>query len=199
MNYIWFLLIVISIIFGAINSQLNEVVNAALEGAQKAVEISLYLVGIMGFWLGIMKIAEKSGCIDFVAKIITPIANFLFPEIKKDKNAIGNIAMNFAANAFGLSNAATPMGIKAIEKMQNHNIDKKSASNAMCMLLAMNTAGFQLVPATIIAILAACGDKNPTVIVLPTLVVTTIAFTFAILIAKVFEKIWKPQEVNTND
>ncbi len=199
MNYIWFLLIVVSIIFGAINSQLNAVINAALEGAQKAVEISLYLIGIMAFWLGFMKIAEKSGLIDFIAKIITPLAGGLFPEIKEDKKAIGNIAMNFAANAFGLSNAATPMGIKAIEKMQNHNIDKKSASNAMCMLLAMNTAGFQLVPATIIAILAACGDKNPTVIVLPTLVVTTIAFTFAILIAKVFEKIWKPQEVNTND
>lgn len=199
MNYIWFLLIVISIIFGAKNGRLSDVINAILTGAEKTVEITLYLIGIMAFWLGIMKIAEKSGCIDFVAKLFNPIAKKLFPEIKNDKTAIGNIAMNFSANAFGLSNAATPMGIKAIEQMQKHNIEPKSASNPMCMLLAMNTAGFQLVPATVIAILAANGDKNPTSIVLPTLIVTTIAFTFAIFIAKVFEKIWAPQEVKKDD
>ena len=195
MNYIWFLIIVISIIFGALNGKLNDVVNSILTGAQNAVEITLYLIGIMAFWLGIMKIAEKSGCVDFVAKLVSPIAKHIFPEIKDDKKAIGSVTMNFAANAFGLSNAATPMGIKAIEEMQEQNKDKKTASNSMCMLLAMNTAGFQLVPATVIAILAANGDKNPTSIVLPTLIVTTIAFTFAIFIAKVFEKIWKPQEI----
>lgn len=199
MNYIWFFIIAISIIFGAINGKLSDVVAATLSGAEKAVQISLYLVGIMAFWLGIMRIAEKSGCIDFTAKIVAPAAKKLFPEIKDDKKAIGYVTMNFAANAFGLSNAATPMGISAIEEMQKHNTDKKSASNPMCMLLAMNTAGFQLIPATVIAILAANGDNNPTIIVLPTLIVTTIAFTFAIFTAKVFEKIWTPQEVKTDD
>lgn len=199
MNYIWFLIIAISIIFGAINGRLSEVVTSILTGTEKSVQISLYLIGIMAFWLGIMKIAEKSGCVDFIAKIVAPAAEKLFPEIKDDKKAIGSIAMNFAANAFGLSNAATPMGINAIEEMQKHNLDKQSASNPMCTLLAINTAGFQLIPATIIAILAANGDQNPTIIVLPTLIVTTIAFTFAIFIVKVFEKIWKPQEVKTDD
>lgn len=199
MNYIWFLIIAISIIFGAINGRLSEVVNAILTGAEKSVQISLYLIGIMAFWLGIMKIAEKSGCVDFVAKLVSPVAQKLFPEIKDDKKAIGCVAMNFAANTFGLANAATPMGISAIEEMQKHNKDKQSASNPMCMLLAINTAGFQLIPATVIAILAANGDKNPTVIVLPTLIVTTIAFTFAIFTAKVFEKLWTPQEVKTDD
>ena len=146
MNYIWFLIIVISIVFGAVNGRLNDVVNAILTGAQSAVEITLYLIGIMAFWLGIMKIAEKSGCVDFVAKLVSPIAKHIFPEIKDDKKAIGSVTMNFAANAFGLSNAATPMGLKAMQEMQEKNKDKKTASNSMCMLLAMNTAGFQLVP-----------------------------------------------------
>lgn len=199
MNYIWFFIITISIIFGAINGKLSDVVNAILSGAEKTIQISLYLIGIMSFWLGIMKIAEKCGCVDFVAKIVSPVAQKLFPELKSDKKAIGCVAMNFAANMFGLSNAATPMGINAIEEMQKHNINKKSASNSMCMLLAMNTAGFQLIPATIIAILAANGDKTPTVIVLPTLIVTTIAFAFAIFVAKVFEKIWTPQEAEISD
>ena len=199
MNYIWFLLITVSIIFGAYNGKLDAVVQAAFKGAENSVEITLYLIGIMAFWLGIMKIAEKSGCVDFVAKLAEPAAKKLFPELKENQQAVGNVAMNFTANAFGLSNAATPMGIKAIEEMQKQNKDKKSASNPMCMLLAMNTAGFQLVPATVIAILAANGDKNPTSIVLPTLIVTVIAFSFAIFTAKVFEKIWKPQEVDKND
>ena len=199
MNYIWFLIIVISIVFGAINGKLDAVVNAMLSGAESAVNITLYLIGIMAVWLAIMRIAEKAGCIDFVAKLISPVAVHLFPELKNDKKVIGNVAMNFAANAFGLSNAATPIGIKAMEEMQKHNKSKKTASNSMCMLLAMNTAGFQLVPATVLAVLAANGDKNPTSIVLPTLIVTAIAFTAAIFIAKVFEKIWKKQEIEEND
>ncbi len=193
MNYIWFLIIAVSIIFGALNGRLSDIVSAILSGAEKSVQISIYLIGIMAFWLGIMKIAEKSGCVDFIAKLVLPAAKKLFPEIKDDKAAIGSVAMNFAANMFGLSNAATPMGINAIEDMQKHNINKKSASNSMCTLLAMNTAGFQLVPATVIAILAANGDKNPTVVVLPTLIVTTIAFVSALVIVKVLEKLWTPQ------
>ena len=117
----------------------------------------------------------------------------LFPDLKKDSPAIGDIAMNFSANAFGLSNAATPIGIKAMEELQKLNKDKNSASNDMCTLLAMNTAGFQLVPATVIAVLAACGAKNPSEIVLPTLLVTSFSFVFAIVIVKVLEKFSKPQ------
>lgn len=199
MNYIWFALIVISIIFGAVNGRLDLVVASILSGAEKAVQITIYLIGIMAFWLGIMKIAEKSGFVDFIAKLVYPAAKKLFPDVKDDKNVIGSVAMNFAANAFGLSNAATPMGIKAIEDMQKHNIDKKSASNSMCTLLAMNTAGFQLVPATVIAILAAYGDKNPTVIVLPTLIVTSIAFVSALVIVKILEKLWPPQKADITE
>lgn len=193
MNYIWFLIILISIISAAFTGKIGELTNAILTGAQKSIEIAIYLAGIMAFWLGIMKIAEKSGLVDLIAKGLTPIAQLLFPDVPKDNPVIGDIAMNFSANALGLSNAATPIGIKAMEELQKINKDKDSASNSMCTLLAMNTAGFQLIPATVIAVLAACGSKNPTQIIFPTLIVTTIAFISALIIVKILEKLTKPQ------
>lgn len=193
MNYIWYFIIVISIIFGAINGTLNEVANAIFSGTQLAVKIVLTLLGIMTFWLGIMKIAEKSGIVEFLSKILKPIAKKVFPEIPEDSPIIGDIAMNFSANALGLANAATPIGIKAIQGMQEINKDKNSASNPMCTLLAMNTAGFQLIPATVIAILAANGSTNPTEIIIPTLIVTGTAFIAAIIIAKLLQRVFPPQ------
>lgn len=194
MNYIWYFLIVISIIFGAVNGKLNDVANAIFSGTELAVKIILTLIGIMTFWLGIMKIAEKSGIVEFLSKILNPIAQKIFPEIPKDSPIIGDVAMNFSANALGLANAATPIGIKAIEGMQELNKDKESASNSMCTLLAMNTAGFQLIPATVIAILAANGCNNPTEIIIPTLIVTSTAFISAIIIAKLFKRVFPPQK-----
>ena len=194
MNYIWLGIILISFIFGALTGRLNDVVNAIFSGAKSAVEVILILLGIMTFWLGIMKIAEKSGIVTFISKLLQPIAKLLFPEIPKNDRVIGDIAMNFSANALGLSNAATPMGLKAMERLQELNIDKNSASNSMCMLLSMNTAGFQLIPATVIAILAANGAKNPTEIIVPTLIVTSCAFTCAVIAARICAKLCKPQE-----
>ena len=199
MNYIWFAIILISIISALYTGKIDNVTNAILTGAQKAIEVSLYLAGIMAFWLGIMKIAEKSGLVELIAKCLTPAARFLFPEIPKNSSVIGDIAMNFTANAFGLSNAATPIGIKTMEELQELNKDKKSASNAMCTLLAMNTAGFQLIPATVIAVLASCGSKNPSEIIFPTLIVTTIAFLSALVIVKILEHITPPQNGGGND
>ena len=196
MNYIWYFLIVVSIIYGAINGTLSDVAKAIFTGTELSVKIVLTLLGIMTFWLGIMKIAEKSGIVEFLSKILKPIAKFIFPEIPKDSKIIGDVAMNFSANALGLANAATPMGIKAIEGMQEINEDKESASDPMCTLLAMNTAGFQLIPATVIAILAANGCANPTEIIAPTLRVTTTAFVSAIVVAKIFKKVFPPQKVS---
>ena len=202
MNYIWYFLIVASIIFGAINGRLADVAGAVFSGAELVVKIVLTLLGIMTFWLGIMKIAEKSGIVEFLSKILKPLAKIIFPELPKDSPIIGDVAMNFSANALGLANAATPIGIKAMEGMQELNKDKESATNSMCTLLAMNTAGFQLIPATVIAILAAAGCKNPTEIIVPTLIVTSTAFVCAILLARIFQKIFPPQqirEVNSDD
>ena len=179
MNYIFYFLIVISIIAGAINGRLTDVVNAILSGAELSVKVAFSLIGIMAFWLGMMKIAEKSGLVELIAKIIKPVTKHLFKEIPEESPAIGDIAMNFSANALGLANAATPIGIKAMEELQKLNKDKKSASNAMCMLLA---------------VLIGIGYKNPTEIIAPTLLVTSITFLSAITLAKIFEKFWKPQK-----
>lgn len=199
MNYIFYFLIVISIIIGAINGKLSDVVNSILTGAELSVKVAFSLIGIMAFWLGMMKIADKCGLIKFIAKVIKPITKKLFNEIPEDSPAIGDIAMTFTANAFGLANAATPIGIKAMEELQKHNTDKTSASNAMCMFLAMSTAGFQLIPATVIAILIGIDYKNPTEIIAPTLLVTSIAFICAIILAKIFQKLWMPQKENSKE
>lgn len=193
MNYIWSFLILISIVVGAVNGKLNDVVGALLTGAETSVKIAIGICGVMVFWLGIMKIAEKSGIVEWLSKILTPVANFLFPEVKDNNKIVGNVAMNFSANALGLANAATPMGLKAMEEMQKVNKDKTSASNSMCMLLAMNTAGFQLIPATVIAVLVSCGSKNPTEIIIPTFLVTSFAFVGAIVTAKIMQRIFPPQ------
>lgn len=193
MNYIFYFLIVLSVIFGAINGKLQDVVNAILSGAELSVKVAFSLIGIMAFWLGIMKIAEKSGIIDLITKLIKPIAKWLFNDIPSDNKAVGDIAMSFSANALGLTNAATPIGLKAMQELQEINKDKTSASNAMCMFLAMNTAGFQIIPTTVIAVLVGIGYKNPTEIIAPTLIVTGTAFISAIFIAKILQRFWRAQ------
>ena len=122
MNYIFYLLIVVSIIAGAVNGRLSEVVNSILTGAELSVKVAFSLIGIMAFWLGMMKIAQKCGLIEVIAKIIKPVTKRIFNEIPEDSPAIGDIAMNFSANAFGLTNAATPIGIKAMEELQKQNV-----------------------------------------------------------------------------
>ena len=108
-------------------------------------------------------------------------------------------ALSFSANALGLTNAATPIGLRVMQELQEQNKDKKTASNAMCMFLAMNTAGFQIIPATVIAVLVAVGSKNPTEIIIPTMIVTTIAFCSSVVVAKIFQKLWKPQAERSED
>lgn len=193
MNYIFYGLIVLSIIFGTINGKLDAVVNSILTGAELSVKVAFSLIGIMAFWLGIMKIAQECGFVKFIAKLLKPITKILFKDIKSDSEAIGDITMNFTANALGLTNAATPIGIKAMQELQEVNKDKDSASDAMCMFLGMNTAGFQLVPATVIAVLVSIGYNNPATIILPVLIVTSISFVSAILIALILKKFWRAQ------
>ncbi len=194
MNWVFYLLILISLVTAVIEGRLQDVVNAILTGADLSVKVAFSLIGIMAFWLGIMKVAEASGIVSFITKLIKPIAKWLFNDIPQDNKAIGDIAMSFSANALGLTNAATPIGLKAMEELQEINEDKESASNAMCMFLAMNTAGFQIIPATVIAVLVGIGYKNPTEIILPTLMVTGIAFISAIIIAKIFQYTWRAQK-----
>ncbi len=198
MNYIFYFLIVISIIAGAVNGKLPDVVNSILTGAELSVKVAFSLIGIMAFWLGMMRIAEKAGLVKLIAKLIKPITKWLFKDIPSDSPALGNVALSFSANALGLANAATPIGLKVMEELQEENKDKESASDAMCVFLAMCTAGFQLVPATVIAILVGAGAKNPTEIIAPTMLVTAIAFLSSIMIAKILGKLWVKQEVKND-
>lgn len=191
MNYVFFGLIFISVIAGIFNNTLSDVVNSILIGCETAVKIALSLIGIMAFWLGIMRIAEKSGLIKWLSKIIYPIVKHLFRDIKKDSPAVGDITMSLSANALGLTNAATPIGLKVMKELQEDNPSKDFATDSMCMFLGMNTAGFQIIPATVIAILAGLGSKNPTAIVLPTLIVTTLSFITAIITALILKKVWR--------
>lgn len=191
MNYIFFLLIFVSLIAGIVNHRLNDVVNAMLTSCNTAVEIALSLIGIMAFWLGIMRIAEKSGLVQLISKLLYPITRFLFKDIKKDSPTTGDITMSIAANALGLTNAATPIGLKVMKELQEDNPNKDKATDSMCMFLGMNTAGFQIIPATVIAILVGVGAKNPTEIILPTLIVTTLSFLTAIVAAIILRKVWR--------
>ncbi len=194
MNYIFFILIAVSIIAGFANGSLDKVVSAMFDGCNLAVKIAISLIGIMAFWLGIMRIAEKSGFVTFISKLIFPILKPLFKDVKKDSPVLGDITMSISANALGLTNAATPIGLKVMNELQKENSQKDTATDSMCMFLGMNTAGFQIIPATVIAVLVGIGAKNPSEIILPTLIVTTLAFFSAIMTALVLKKIWNKKE-----
>lgn len=191
MNYIFVFLILISIITAIYTGKIEEVTNELLNATQRAVQVSIGLIGIMAFWLGIAKIAQKSGLINLISKLISPILKLIFNELPKNSPAFSNIALNITANALGLSNAATPFGIKAMKDIKKEENKNDVATNSMCIFLAMNTAGFQIVPATVLAILIAAGTKNPTEIIIPTFIVTLSSFIFAIVIAKILAKIWR--------
>ena len=194
MNYVFLILIAGSLIIGAFNGSLNNVTNSMLEACDTAVKIAFSLIGIMAFWLGIMRIAEKAGLVKMLAKILEPLAKILFKDRGNNKNVTGDIAMSVAANALGLTNAATPIGLKVMKELQEDNPKKDSATDSMCMFLGMNTAGFQIIPATVIAVLVGAGAKNPTEIILPTLLVTTLAFLTAIFTALILKKIWREHD-----
>lgn len=188
MNWIWAGLILISVIIGLITGQMQSVSDAVVTHAGKGVTIALSLVGIMALWLGLMSVAEKSGLINIFAKIIRPLIDFLFPELKKNSRAKGAITMNMTANALGLANAATPFGLQAMEEMQKDNPKKKVASNPMCTFLAINTAGIQLIPVSVIGILVGLGTKNASEIIAPCLIVTLLAQVIAVTTVKLLQK-----------
>lgn len=191
MNYIFIFLILISLISAIFLNHVEETIDAMLSSSKAAVEVAFGLIGIMAFWLGIVEIAKKSGLMELFSKFVKKPLCFLLPDLKNNEEALSNVALNVSANALGLSNAATPFGIKAMEEMQKENKNKEVATNSMCTFLAMNTAGFQIVPAVVLAIVSAKGMKNPTQIVLPTLIVTSIAFLSAIFFSKVLERFYK--------
>ena len=194
LNWIWFALMAIALLVAAFNGTAGAVTKGAVDSAKTAVEISLGLIGIMTLWLGIMRVAEKAGLISLLGRALRPISRMLFPEIPPDHPAIGAMILNIAANMLGLSNAATPLGIKAMEELQELNPQKETASNAMVTFMTLNTAGIQFIPATIFGVLAAAGSKNPTAIISTTIVATFCGAIAAVTTAKLLQRFFPYEE-----
>ena len=199
LNYIWLFFILSALIIGAFTGRTEAVIQSAFDSASSAVSLAIGLIGIMAFWLGIMKIAEESMLINIVSKLVKPIAVKIFPEVPSDHPAIGAMVMNMAANILGLGNAATPLGIKAMEELEKLNKNKGIATNAMCTFLAINTAGLQLVPIMIIGVLKENNYTNPTKIIGMTLFAGIVALIIAIIICKILEKLpaFKPNNIES--
>jgi len=185
LNYIWFGMMLISVVVGTIAGNIDAVTEAAINMAKTAVEISIGLIGIMALWLGTMKIAEESGLVQIIARALQPITIRLFPDVPKDHPAIGSIVLNMAANILGLGNAATPLGLKAMEELQELNPEKDTATNAMCTFLAINTSSVQLIlPATVVALMGAASNQ----IFITTIIATGLSTIAAIIAVKTLEK-----------
>jgi spore maturation protein A len=185
LNHIWFGMMAISFVAAIFTGRIDAVTEAAINMSKVAVEISIGLIGIMALWLGIMKIAEESGLIKIIARGLRPITLRLFPDVPEDHPAIGSIVLNMAANMLGLGNAATPLGLKAMEELQELNPQKDTATNAMVMFLAINTSSVQLiVPATVVALMGVTASQ----IFITTILATLASTITAIIAVRVLEK-----------
>ena len=190
LNYIWLGLIVLAVIIGGCTDNLKAVADKSFEMAEFAVmRTALPLVGIMALWLGVMRLAERAGLVAVLARALRPLMRWLFPDVPPEHPAMGSILLNMAANILGLGNAATPIGLRAIKDLDSLNPRPGTATNAMCMLLAINTSSVQLIPVTAIAILAANRSTNPTAIVGTSLMATFCAATSAVLTAKLLSRL----------
>lgn len=195
LNYIWFGMMFISVIVGILTGNIDAVTQAAIDMAKTAVEIAIGLIGIMALWLGTMKIAEESGLIRIIARAIRPITIRLFPDVPEDHPAIGSIILNMAANLLGLGNAATPLGLKAMEELQDLNPEKETATNAMCTFLAINTSSIQLIlPATVVALMGAAANQ----IFITTILATGLSTIAAIIAVRFLEKLKRFEVPNGN-
>jgi spore maturation protein A len=189
LNYIWFGLIIVAVLLGGINGKIEEVTKAGLDSAGAAVTISIGLIGVMALWLGIVKIADEAGLMKLLARAIAPVLRRVFPEVPRDHPAMASMMMNIAANMLGLSNAATPLGLKAMEDLQKLNRSPGVATNSMCTFLAVNTAGLQLIPASMISLMASAGSKEPTAIIGTTVAASAAAMVAGVLTAKLLERL----------
>lgn len=195
-NIIWAALIIIGILVGIFTGNVQGVTDSAISSAGTAVTLSLEMIGIMALWLGLMKVAEEAGMVRAMGKLMKPIMIKLFPEVPADHPAMGSIVANMAANFFGLGNAATPLGIKAMQELQDLNTNKEEASNSMVTFLAINTSSVTLISSSVIAYRVAAGSANATEVIAPTIVATIASTTVAIIACKILEKLPKYKREN---
>lgn len=188
LNIIWPIFIIVSYIYAILNGRVVEVNNSVFESTKSAVELTISLLGTICLWNGIMQIASKTNIVKHITKLLNPIMEKLFPDIKRGEKAHEEITMNIIANIMGLGNAATPLGLKAMKSMQEKNKDKTKLSNSMAMLIVLNTASIQLIPTTVIAIRSSLGSKNPTAMIVPVWIATICAAIAAISASKLLMK-----------
>lgn len=195
LNYIWIAFFVIAFIFAIVQLLMGDttifqkIVDSTFDTSKTAFETSLGLTGVLALWLGIMKIGEKAGAVNVLARLLSPIFTKLFPDIPKNHPVMGSIFMNIASNMLGLDNAATPTGLKAMSQMQELNPKKDTATNPMIMFLVLNTSGLTIIPTTILAFRSSYGAAQPTDVFIPILLATTVATLFGIIITSLWQRI----------
>lgn len=195
LNYIWIAFFLIAFAFGVIGlfmgdtSIFQEMVDATFDSSKSAFEVSLGLTGVLALWLGIMKIGERAGVVNVLARMLSPVFTKLFPDIPRNHPVMGSIFMNIASNMLGLDNAATPTGLKAMAQMQELNVKKDTATNPMIMFLVLNTSGLTIIPTSILAFRSANGAVSPTDVFIPILLATTVATIAGIIITSVWQRI----------
>ena len=187
-NYIWASMLILSFIFSIAKGNLSDVNNALLDGASSAVEMAIGLLGMMCFWSGLLEIAKRAGLTEKLSKMLRPLMKLLFPELKENSPAIIAMLMNMVANFLGLSNAATPLGLKAMKELDKENKQRKKASHSMCLFVVINTASITLIPTTVIALRAANGSKDPFSVIVPVWICSVISITVGIVISKILAK-----------
>lgn len=195
MNYVWAGMVLLSIICAIINGKAAELTNAIIDAGNQAVSVFITLYGIMVLWGGLMKIAERSGVTAFIGKIMYPVLRLIFPRLKKGGQELNAISMNITANLFGMGNAATPLGINAMHKLQLINDDKSTASNEMIAFVVMNSACMRLIPTTVAMLRANHGSKNPMEILLPGLITSACALTVGLIASRLYGRLCRRGKV----
>jgi spore maturation protein A len=189
MSTIWLVVICISVLFSVVNGRIDEFTKAMFEAGKASVEVCLYLLGIVSLWLGITKILEDSGLMYKLSNFFTPMISALFKNIPKGHASITSITLNLLANFFGIGNAATPLGIRAMEDLQTLNPEKETITFEMMLFIVINTSSIQLIPFTVIGLLANYGSQNPNWVFLPTFLATLISSVIAVTILYLFKKV----------
>ena len=190
LNWIWLGLVVAAVILGGFTGQLDAVTKAAFKSCETAVvTIAIPFIGLIALWLGVMRLAEKAGLVEILARALRPLMRRLFPDVPPEHPAMGSMLMNMAANMLGLGNAATPLGLRAMQDLETLNPRPGVASNAMCTFLAINTSSIQLVPASTVAFMAAAGATNPAAIIGTAFLATVCSTVVGITSVKFLEKL----------
>ena len=187
-NKIWFFMIAMAVAFAATAGKLERMTEEIFASLKTSVELALGLIGGMVLWCGVLKVAEKSGLVDKVSMLIRPVLRLLFNELPARSNAMGAMVMNITSNMLGLGNAATPMGLKAMDELQKLNTRKDMATNAMCLFLVINAAPPQFIPATVLSLRSSLGSSNPGIIILPAVLTSLVALTTGVIACKLLEK-----------